>query len=72
MFNTRTKLLVLSLLVIAMGAAGLYVFVTIGTRESFQVVEPSVAVLWAETVLFAAITGFGIYCWISWLGGRRC
>lgn len=65
--NTRTKLLILSLLVIAMGAAFLWHFTLIHLRGQVLIQEPSALVLWAETVLFATITGFGIYCWISWL-----
>ena len=69
--KTRTKLLILSLLVTGMGAAFLWHFTLIHLRGQVLIQEPSPLVLWAETALLAAATGFGIYCWISWLRGER-
>ena len=59
------KQIIQSSLVIGMGVAWLYVFATIGVRGSFSVVEPSTAILWAETVLMVAITGFGLKSFID-------
>ncbi len=55
------KQIIQSVLVMGMGAAWLYVFAAMGVRGSFYAQEPSTAILLAETLLFAAITGFGIW-----------
>ena len=64
------KQIILSSLVVGMGAAGIYVFATIGVRGSFYVIEPSMPVLLAETALFAGITAFGLWMFIAELRSR--
>lgn len=53
--------IILSLLVIGMGAAWLYIFATFAVRGSFYAVEPSTAILWAEIAGFAGATLFGLW-----------
>jgi len=48
-----------------MGAAWLWVLYNIHLRGRFYLYESPTTVLWAETILLIAITGFGIYTFIQ-------
>lgn len=65
------KQIILSLLVVGMGAAFLWHFSLIHLHGQVLIQEPSLLILWAETVLAAGATVFGIYMFTRALRRRR-
>ena len=64
------KQILLSSLVVGMGVAFLYLFWHIHRYGEFWWQEPSLIILWVETVFVAVITGFGLLCFMWQLRGK--